>query len=193
MPSTISSSSRMCFALLHLAGAAEQLVQRQHRVVRRVVGVVAGRPVDDVVPVPQREVVGDRDRLVVRDQEAVLRAGRRAPGAHARIGARLQQVGAGLRSRSSPAAPFSGSHFSCVPQPSSAGCMPSERKPSTDQVLTKTSIGFGFFARCVSRSAMWMPFTPSVAHQPRPALAIVRVRLARIDCRDRARGRAAPA
>ena len=33
--------------VLHLAGAAEHLVQRQHRVVRRVVGVVAGRPVDD--------------------------------------------------------------------------------------------------------------------------------------------------
>ncbi len=38
--------------------------------------------------------------------------------------------------------------------------MPSERKPSTDQVLTKTSIGFGFRARWVSRSAMWMPLTP---------------------------------
>src|SRR5260364_332276 len=58
--------------------------------------------------------------------------------------------------------PLSGIHFSCVPQPSSAGCMPSETKPSTDQVLTNTSIGFGFLERWVSRSAMWMPLTPSL-------------------------------
>ena len=51
--------------------------------------------------------------------------------------------------------------FSCVPQPSSAGCSPSDTKPSTDQVLTKTPCGFGVRARCVSRSAMWIPVTPS--------------------------------
>ena len=62
-------------ARLHLAGGAEHLVQRQHRVVGRMIGVVAGRPVDHLVAVAQREVVGDRDRLVVRDQEAVLRPG----------------------------------------------------------------------------------------------------------------------
>ncbi len=39
--------------------------------------------------------------------------------------------------------------------------MPSDRKPSTDHVLTNTSGGFGFFERWVSRSAMWMPFTPA--------------------------------
>ena len=39
--------------------------------------------------------------------------------------------------------------------------MPSDRKPSTDQVLTKTSSGFGCLARWVSRSAIWMPLTPS--------------------------------
>src|SRR5947209_7479940 len=33
--------------------------------------------------------------------------------------------------------------FSCVPQPSSEGCRPSEQKPSTDQVLTNTPRGFG--------------------------------------------------
>jgi hypothetical protein len=66
--------------------------------------------------------------------------------------------------------PFAGSDFSCVPQPSSAGCMPSETKPSTDQVLTNTFIGFGRFERCVSRSAMWMPFTPSLrASSPQPS------------------------
>jgi hypothetical protein len=68
---------------------------------------------------------------------------------------------------------FGGIQVSCVPQPSSAGCIPSERKPSTDQVLTKTFIGFGFLARCVSRSAMWMPLTPaariSAPHSAREA------------------------
>src|ERR1700761_972566 len=39
--------------------------------------------------------------------------------------------------------------------------MPSDRKPSTDQVLTKTSGSLGDFERCVSRSAMWMPLTPA--------------------------------
>ena len=48
--------------------------------------------------------------------------------------------------------------------------MPSDTKPSTDQVLTNTSIGFGFFERWVSRSAMWMPLTPSLcASWPQPS------------------------
>src|SRR6202012_2103894 len=65
---------------------------------------------------------------------------------------------------------FSGIHFSCVPQPSSDGCTPSDRKPSTDQVLTKTSGSFGDLERWVSRSAMWMPLMPACriksAHSP---------------------------
>ena len=95
MPSTISCSSRMMCSSWTLAGAAEHLVQRQHRVVAGVIGVVAGRPVDDLAAVAQREVVGDRDRLVVGDQEAVLRARGRRPRAHPRVGARLQQVDRG--------------------------------------------------------------------------------------------------
>ena len=48
--------------------------------------------------------------------------------------------------------------------------MPSETKPSTDQVLTNTFIGFGFLERWVSRSAMWMPLTPSLwASWPQPS------------------------
>src|SRR4051812_50058729 len=48
--------------------------------------------------------------------------------------------------------------------------MPSETKPSTDQVLTNTLIGFGRFERWVSRSAMWMPLTPSLcASSPQPS------------------------
>ena len=56
------------------------------------IGVVAGRPVDGLSVLAHGEVIGDRDRLVVRDEEAVLRAGRRAPGAHAGVGAGLQQI-----------------------------------------------------------------------------------------------------
>ena len=57
--------------------------------------------------------------------------------------------------------PFAGIFFSWVPQPSSAGCRPSEAKPSTDQVLTNTPRGLGSRARWVSRSAIWMPLTPA--------------------------------
>ena len=39
--------------------------------------------------------------------------------------------------------------------------MPSEMKPSTDQVLTNLPFGLGSRARWVSRSAMWMPLTPA--------------------------------
>src|SRR3954467_11524021 len=56
---------------------------------------------------------------------------------------------------------FSGIHFSWGSQPSSDGCTPSYRKPSTGQVLTKTSGSFGFLERWVSRSAMWMPLMPA--------------------------------
>ena len=39
--------------------------------------------------------------------------------------------------------------------------MPSDKKPSTDQVLTNTLRGFGLLARWVSRSAICTPLTPS--------------------------------
>src|ERR1700743_209608 len=39
--------------------------------------------------------------------------------------------------------------------------MPSDRKPSTDPVLTQTSGSFGFLERWVSRSAMWLPLMPA--------------------------------
>jgi hypothetical protein len=46
--------------------------------------------------------------------------------------------------------------------------------------LTKTFIGFGFFERWVSRSAMWMPLTPTFWHQlcaqPRGRLRLVVVK-----------------
>ena len=169
MPSTISFSSRMCHFGCILPVGAEHLVQRQHRVVGGVIGVVAGRAIDHLLAVAHGEIVGDRDRLVVGDQEAVLRAGRRAPGTHPGVGAGLQQIDRGLAAVSC-LRPLSGIHFSWVPQPSSAGCMPSDTKPSTDQVLTNTFIGFGFLERWVSRSAIWMPLTPSLcASWPQPS------------------------
>src|SRR5690606_30207939 len=78
---------------LLVAAVAEHLVQRKHGVVAGMIGVVAGRPVGHVtVLVAYREVIGDRNGLVVRHQEAVLRAGRRAPGAHAGVRAGLLQI-----------------------------------------------------------------------------------------------------
>ena len=56
--------------------------------------------------------------------------------------------------------------------------MPSDTKPSTDQVLTNTFIGFGFLERWVSRSAIWMPLTPSFcASRPQPSSALRLVEL----------------
>src|SRR6478752_886474 len=49
---------------------------------------------------------------------------------------------------------FEGIYFSCVPQPSSAGCKPSEIKPSTDQVLMNTFIGFGCLTLTPTSCAM---------------------------------------
>ena len=68
--------------------------------------------------------------------------------------------------------------FSWVPQPSSDGCKPSDTKPSTDQVLTKTPRGLGVRTRWVSRSAMWMPLTPTFCisrHQSSRSLGTVRL------------------
>ena len=93
MPSTISCLAEDVVGALALARAAEQLVQRQHRVVAGMIGVVAGRPVDGLaLRVAHRVIVGDRDRFVVSDEEAELptRGGR--PGTHAGVGARLVEV-----------------------------------------------------------------------------------------------------
>src|SRR5499433_3333656 len=53
---------------------------------------MAGRPVDHLAVFPEREVVGDRDRLVVRDHKAVLGLRRGRPRAHPRAGARARKV-----------------------------------------------------------------------------------------------------
>ena len=65
---------------LDLAGAAEEFVQGQHGVVARVIGIVAGRPVVRLAAlVAHRVIVGDRDRLIVGDEEAELRPRSRSP------------------------------------------------------------------------------------------------------------------
>src|SRR5262245_12794017 len=56
------------------------------------VGVMAGRAIHDLLAVAHGEIVRNRDRLVVGDEEAILRAGRRTPGAYTRVGARLLQI-----------------------------------------------------------------------------------------------------
>ena len=47
------------------------------------------------------------------------------------------------RSRTRGGAPSAGSAFSCVPQPISAGWLPSDTKPSIDQVLTNSPTSLG--------------------------------------------------
>ena len=59
------------------------------------IGVVAGRPVHRLAALAHREVVGDRDRLVVGDQKAVLGLRGRRPGAHPGAGAGLRQIDRG--------------------------------------------------------------------------------------------------
>src|ERR1019366_10101350 len=57
---------------------------------------------------------------------------------------------------------YGGSHFSWVPQPSSAVVWPSSRNPSMLQVLTNSSTCLGLSLICVSRSEQWITFTPSL-------------------------------
>ena len=49
--------------------------------------------------------------------------------------------------------------------------MPSDRKPSTDQVLTNTPIGFGCFGALGVALGDVDALDAEVARQPRPALA----------------------
>ena len=191
MPSTISFSSRMCHVRCALPGRAGHLVQRQHGVVARVIGVVAGRPVDDLAALAQREVVGDRDRLVVGDQEAVLGLRRRRPRAHPRAGARARQVDRRVAAEVVAVAVRPAAPSRACPSRARRAAGPRSTKPSTDQVLTNTPRGLGSRARWVSRSAMWMPLTPSALHQPAPVLAGLAARRRRRRCRGRCR--AAPA
>jgi len=55
---------------------------------------------------------------------------------------------------------LSGSSFSCVPQPISAGAVPSSSRPSMHQVPTNSSTFFGIREICVSRSEQWITLDP---------------------------------
>ena len=174
---------------LRLAAGAEHLVQRQHRVVARVIGIVAGRAVVHLaVLAAHGEVVGDRDRLVVGDEEAVLR--RRASGTRCARACWRRAA----RDRSPPCEPFLcflaffGIHFSCVPQPSSAGCRPSEMKPSTDQVFQNTLSGFGLLGALRVALGDVDALDADLLHQLRPAFAVVLRRLLEVEAEIARRG-----
>ncbi len=77
---------------LAFPGVAGHLVQRQDGVVGRVVGVMAGRAIDGLAALGHGQVIGDRDRFVMRDQKAVLRPGGRRPGPHPRARAGAHEV-----------------------------------------------------------------------------------------------------
>jgi hypothetical protein len=71
-------------------------MQREYRVVARVVGVVNRRPVNRLAVFAHREMVGDGDRFAVRDQESMVRAFQRRPAAHARGRAGPVEVNRGI-------------------------------------------------------------------------------------------------
>ena len=98
----------------------------------------------------------------MRDQKAMLRLCRRRPRPHPRIGAGLRQINGRVATELMLAAVVRHRSFRAFPSRVPPAACPSEQKPSTDQVLTNTARGFGSRARWVSRSAMWMPLTPSV-------------------------------
>src|SRR5437899_6277997 len=75
-------------SFLQLPILAREFVQREHRVVAWMIGVVDRRPIRDLAIVrSQREMVRNRDRFAMRDQESVIRAFERRPAANARCGA----------------------------------------------------------------------------------------------------------
>ena len=88
--------AQLAAPLLQPPALARQLVDRQHGVVARVVGVVHGGAVGDALALAHGEVVGDGDRLAVRDEEAVVRALERRPAAHAGAGPRPVEVDRGI-------------------------------------------------------------------------------------------------
>ena len=161
---------------LRLKLLALQLVQGQDCVIARVVGVVAGGAVHDLaVLVLHGEVVGNGDGLVVGDEVAkhALAGGRPRP--HTCLGSRPGQVDGRTAARCVAATVARQLLLMCAcgdavseratcgtraaPHPSSAGCSPSEMKPSTDHVLTNSSMALGSMDFCVSRSAWASPMT----------------------------------
>src|SRR5215472_11555887 len=77
--------------LLHII-ATDQLVDRYDGRIARVIRVVNGGAIRHLRAFAHREVIGDGDRLPVRDAEAVEVPGPRRPGAHAGARPWLRQV-----------------------------------------------------------------------------------------------------
>src|ERR1700730_3357688 len=61
---------------------------------------MAGRPVDDFLPLAQSQEIRDRDRFIMGDEPSVLRLGGRRPGAHPGARARTQQIDRAIRPKS---------------------------------------------------------------------------------------------
>ena len=174
MPSTISCSSRIFHSGCRCQAAPRHLVQRQHGVVARVVGVVAGRPVDDLAALAQREVVGDRDRLVVGHQEAVLGLRGRRPGAHARAGARPRQVDRGVAAEIVPVAVRR--HVLLVRAPAELGRLQAFRaealdRPGVDEHAARLRLARALGVALGDVDAL----DADALHQPRPLLAGLRL------------------
>ena len=71
---------------LPLAARAKHFKHRQHRVIGRVIGIMAGGPVGDALSLPHREIIGNGNGLVMGDQQAEMRPRRGNPAPHPRIG-----------------------------------------------------------------------------------------------------------
>src|SRR6516225_9203382 len=78
--------------LLRHPAMPRHFMQRQHGIVARMVGVVAGGTVDQLAVLAQREIVGNRDRLVVSDQKAVLGLRSRRPRTNPRARTRSRKI-----------------------------------------------------------------------------------------------------
>ena len=87
----MSSPSRRV-GRLHLPAASLELHRREHGVVAGVVHEHHRRAVGDLAALAQRELVGDREHFVVRDQQALVAAHRGRPAAREGAAAGARQV-----------------------------------------------------------------------------------------------------
>ena len=155
----------------------EGLVQRQHGVVAGVVGVVAGRPVVRRRRIAHRVVVGDRDRLVMGDEKAVLRPRRRAPAVHLGDRARPGDPDRGAAARVEAVAVLRLPGL--VGAPAEFGRL----EALGDETLDRPGVDEGaepLVARALLGVALGDMDAPDAErlHQPRPAVAVLRHRSA---------------
>ena len=77
---------------LPIAAIAQQFVPREHRVIGGMISVMTSWPIGNTVSGFHRVVVGDRYGLIVSDEITKMRASRRRPRQHPRIGTRPFQI-----------------------------------------------------------------------------------------------------